>query len=172
MMKLVKTPFEKRLSTLKALIAKTSQEISKIESLSLNALRADSLLEYHSYYVFETSQILIDMLAYEKIELADIPIELRANEHIYTFLSQDKGRIEHTTITLFEDILSITNRINHPLYCYAWQNLLRLLVGTVEWNKRFLYDDRKNRFRGDVEEKYEKFIATIQERAEKQELFQ
>ena len=167
-----KTHFEVRLSILKNLIANTSKEISKIETRTLNEPHTDHFLNYHNYYVFETSQLLIDMLAYEKIELSNIPTELRANEHIYTFVFQNKDRIESSIIALLEDILNITIRTHHPLYCYAWQNLLKLLTETIEWNKRYLYSDRKERFHGEVEEVYEKFIAIIQERAEKQELFQ
>ena len=169
---MIKTHFEVRLSILNNLITNTSKEVSKIETRILNEPHTDHFMSYHNYYVFETSQILIDMLAYEKIELSNIPTELRANEHIYTFVFQNKDRIESSIIALLDDILNITTRIHHPLYCYAWQNLLKLLAETIKWNKRHLYNDRKECFRGEVEDHYEKFIAIMQEMAEKQELFQ
>ena len=117
---------------------------------------------FHEIYVQETTEVLKDIIAYEKYYLKDLPTVLRANDSLYYLAFQDKGRFCGNLELLIKDILEITKEKKHPLYCKCWRNMLLLLEHILWDSEDYFYDKAFKEFK--------EFISKLEQRAKKQGL--
>lgn len=114
------------------------------------------------YFIQETTNLVKDILAYEKYDISQIKPILRANQGIYLLLYQNKAHINKHMKLLIEDILLFTDKAKMSymldFYCYTWQVLIDCMIIYLEGNHWRVYSN-------ETSQKIKDCIVVLEERA-------